>query len=198
DQTAAGLFQLDIRETETLETNFGGGDDTAVIVDNVLDEIALELDGGAGRDALDLSQASGPVSVDLRAGTIEIDNGAGVDATAVNFEIVTGTDSNDVLQGGLKDNVIRGGKGNDLMEGRGGADTFVFFEEDIGVDVILDFEFGVDTLLFATSDPTVTSENLLADLTQTGSDVELTVNDKTITIEDSVVADFSADDFMIV
>ncbi|MFK7836847.1 MAG: calcium-binding protein [Sulfitobacter sp.] len=45
DQNERGLFQLDIRNAETLETNFGGGDDTAVIIGTLLDEIILDLDG---------------------------------------------------------------------------------------------------------------------------------------------------------
>lgn len=196
-QTERGLFQLDIRNTEVQETNFGGGDDKAVITGDVLNQIKLDLDGGDGVDTLDFDQASGPVSVNLETGAIEIDNGAGQDASAVNFENVTGTDSNDVIVGNDQDNVIRGGAGNDIMSGGEGADTFVFFEEDIGVDVILDFEVGVDQLAFVTTDPNVTTENLLGNLTQVGDDVELALNNKVITFEDAVVTDFGADDFMI-
>lgn len=190
DQTEAGLFQLDIRETEMLETNFGGGDDTAVIVDTVLDEITLDLDGGAGVDLLDLSQAAKGVEVDLAAGTL----GA---SKAVNFEQVTGTAFNDVITGDAQSNVIRGGAGNDVMAGGAGADVFVFFEADVGVDVITDFELGVDSLLFVTNNPEVTAENLLAGLSQAGDDVELTLNSRTITFEDTVVDAFQTDDFMI-
>ncbi|WP_195821362.1 calcium-binding protein [Roseobacter sp. MH60115] len=196
-QTERGLFQLDIRNTEVQETNFGGGEDKAVITGDVLNEIKLDLDGGDGVDTLDFSQASGPISVNLETGAIEIDNRAGQDASAVNFENVTGTDSNDVIIGNDQDNVIRGGAGDDIMAGGEGADTFVFFEEDIGVDVILDFEVGVDQLAFLTTDPNVTTENLLANLSQVGDDVELALNNKVITFEDTLVTDFGADDFMI-
>ncbi|MEM9010879.1 MAG: calcium-binding protein [Pseudomonadota bacterium] len=190
DQAVNGLFQLDIRKTEALETNFGGGDDAAVIVDNVLHEIVLDLDGGAGVDLLDFSQADGPVDVDLAAGTIGT-------STAVNFENVTGTDANDVIRGDDQDNVIRGGAGNDVMSGGAGADTFVFFEDDIGVDVILDFEVNVDRLQFVTTDPGVTAGTLVDALSQAGDDVELSVNGKLITIEDAQVGDFGADAFLI-
>ncbi|MEM9575775.1 MAG: calcium-binding protein [Pseudomonadota bacterium] len=196
-QSDAGLFQLDIRNTEVQETNFGGGDDTAVITEDVLNKIKLDLDGGDGVDTLDFGGASGPVSVNLASGAIEIDNGAGQDASAVNFENVIGTDSNDIITGNDEDNIIRGGAGNDIMSGGAGADTFVFFEEDAGVDVILDFEIGVDQLAFFTTDPDVTTENLLGNLTQVGDDVELALNNKVITFEDAVVTDFGADDFMI-
>jgi len=196
-QSEAGLFQLDIRNTEVQETNFGGGTDTAVISGNVLNEITLDLDGGEGVDTLDFSQASGPVSVDLATGAIEIDNGAGQDAIAANFENVIGTDSNDTIEGNDLDNVIRGGAGNDSMTGGAGADTFVFFEQDEGVDVIFDFEVGVDRLQFFTTDPDVTTENLMGNMTQVGSDVELALKNKVIMFEDTQISELSADAFVI-
>ncbi len=197
DQTERGLFQLDIRKTETLETNFGGGDDTAVIVDDVLSAIFLDLDGGAGVDTLDLSQAGGPVSVDLADGSVEVDNGAGQDASAVNFENVTGTDSGDIIRGDDQDNVIRGGAGDDIMAGGAGADAFVFAEGEVGVDVILDFEIGVDRLVFETTNPDATPENLLAGLSQVGDDVELSVDERSILIENTSAADLGAGDFLM-
>jgi len=196
-QSEFGLFQLDIRKTEVQETNFGGGDDTAVITGDVLNAITLDLDGGDGVDTLDFSDAAGPVSVDLATGVIEIDNGAGQDASAINFENIIGTDSDDILTGDAQDNIIRGGSGNDIMSGGEGADTFLFLEQDEGVKVILDFEVGIDQLAFLTTDPDVTTENLLANLSQTGDDVELTLNNKTLVFEDTLVTDFAADDFMI-
>lgn len=190
DQTEFGLFQLDIRKTETLETNFGDGDDSAVIVDTVLDEIKLDLDGGDGVDTLDLSQAANAVDVNLANGTLGT-------STAQNFENVTGSAFDDTISGNDQDNIIRGGAGDDIMRGGDGADTFVFFQEDAGVDVILDFEVGVDQLRFVTNDPDVTTENLLGNLTQVGDDVELTLNNKTITFEDVTVDTFNVDDFVI-
>ncbi|WP_370400045.1 calcium-binding protein [Sulfitobacter sp. JB4-11] len=190
DQTERGLFELDIRKTETLETNFGDGDDKAVIVDNVLDKITLDLDGGDGTDALDLSQVAQAVVVDLEAGTLD-------GSKAVNFEDVIGTAFDDVITGNDQDNVIRGGSGDDVMSGGEGADTFVFFEEDEGVDVILDFEFGVDSLVFVTNDPAVTTENMLRNMTQVGDDIELALNNKLITFEDAAMTDFNADAFLI-
>ncbi|MEM7056657.1 MAG: calcium-binding protein [Pseudomonadota bacterium] len=189
DQAVNGLFQLDIRNTETLETNFGGGDDTARIIDDVLDQIVLDLDGGDGVDLLDLSAASEGVIVDLAAGTVG-------SATVENFEDVTGTDFNDVIIGDAGDNVIRGGVGNDVMEGGDGADTFVFFAADAGVDTILDFEVGVDQIRFET-DQDVTAADIVGDLTQNGDDVQIDFNGKTITIENASVGDFSVDDFLI-
>ncbi|MEM6384526.1 MAG: iron-regulated protein frpC, partial [Pseudomonadota bacterium] len=91
-QSEFGLFQLDIRNTEEQETNFGGGDDTAVITGDVLNEIKLDLDGGDGVDTLDLSQASEAVDVNLVQETL---NGS----TVENFENVTGTAFDDTIGG---------------------------------------------------------------------------------------------------
>ncbi|MEM9043113.1 MAG: hypothetical protein AAGC81_00340 [Pseudomonadota bacterium] len=139
---------------------------------------------------MDLSQAEGAVEVDLAAGIVG-------SSTATGFENVTGTVGNDEISGNDQDNVIRGGSGNDIRSGGDGADAFVFFEQDIGVDIILDFEIGEDQLLFVTSDPGETNETLAAELTQAGEDVELTVNGKTIIFENTDVGDFGAANFLI-
>ena len=59
-------------------------------------------------------------------------------------------------------------------------------------------EVGVDVLEFATTNPDVTAENLLASLEQDGDDVVLTQSDRVITFEDASVADFGAESFLIV
>lgn len=188
DQNINGLFQLDIRNTEVLETNFGGGDDTAQIVDNVLNEIKLDLDGGSGIDTLDLSKAAAGVEVDLAAGTLD-------GSTAVNFENVTGTDFDDVITGDAQDNVIRSGSGFDILAGGEGADTFVFTAADTGLKIITDFDLNEDRLLFIT-DEGLTAEDLVDQLTQNGSDVQLDVNGKLLTFEGTSIEDFSTDSFL--
>ncbi|MEL6913191.1 MAG: hypothetical protein AAFP13_01690 [Pseudomonadota bacterium] len=65
------------------------------------------------------------------------------------------------------------------------------------MNIITDLDANVDRLTFLTTDPDVTAETLLANLTQAGDDVELALNGKVITMEDALVADFAADDFMI-
>ena len=75
-QTERGLFELDIRRTEELEVNGGGGNDTTRLIDDVADRIALLLDGGA--DDADARHADG--AEDLAQGdTIDLSAfGAGV------------------------------------------------------------------------------------------------------------------------
>ncbi|HEY9699550.1 MAG TPA: calcium-binding protein [Trichocoleus sp.] len=62
-------------------------------------------------------------------------------------DIVLGGAGSDVLNGGAGDDLLRGGKGPDTLVGGQGADTFVF-EKGTGVDVIKDFQVGVDRLGF--------------------------------------------------
>ncbi|MEM9782460.1 MAG: iron-regulated protein frpC, partial [Pseudomonadota bacterium] len=189
DQTEVGLFQLDIRKTETLETNFGGGDDEAVIVGDVLDEIALNLDGGAGIDTLDFSQAEPGIVVDL-------DSGIADSAVVTNFENVIGTDGTDFIRGTDGDNVIRGGAGNDIMTGGAGADVFIFAEGDTGDKIVTDFEVGVDTVELQLGDE-LDFADLADQLVQDGDDVRLDLGETSITFENTQVADFSAEDFLI-
>lgn len=199
DQTERGLFELDIRKTETLETNFGGGSDTAVIIDDVLDQIILDLDGGDGVDLLDFSQAEGAVDVNLATGVIKGASDATGEATdsAVNFEDITGTDFDDVIVGNDGDNVIRGGSGNDIMSGGAGADTFLFFADDVGVDTILDFEVGVDRIEFASSSASVVMDDVMSSLKQVGSDLQFSVSEQQFMVQDVAIADFNAAEFFI-
>ena len=78
----------------------GGGDD--------------ELDGGAGSDTAVFTNAGGPVTVDLVAGT---GSGQGVDGL-VSMERVVGSSFGDTLLGNGKGNDLRGGPGDDLLSGR--------------------------------------------------------------------------------
>ena len=50
---------------------------------------------------------------------------------------ISGTDSNDVINGNYEDNFINGGKGNDTLNGGAGDDTYIFARGD-GNDTIYD------------------------------------------------------------
>ncbi|MFK7836846.1 MAG: hypothetical protein AB8B60_11540 [Sulfitobacter sp.] len=173
--------------------------DDTLILGTLLEEIILDLDGGAGIDLLDSSQTASAVEIDLATGSLRTigEEGGGTSSSAINFENVTGTEFDDTIVGDDLDNVIRGGKGNDVLSGGAGADTFVFFEEDAGVDVILDFEFGVDSLQFLTSNPEVTSENLLASVVQVDDGMALALNNKLISFENVIGTSLVVDDFLI-
>jgi Ca2+-binding RTX toxin-like protein len=81
--------------------------------------------------------------------------------------------------------------------GGAGADTFLFVEGDDSIMLILDFERGVDRVVFQTTDTDLTAEALLDQLVQDGDDVSLSVNGQDITFEDALVDDFSTNDFLI-
>jgi Bacterial Ig domain/Divergent InlB B-repeat domain/Calx-beta domain/RTX calcium-binding nonapeptide repeat (4 copies) len=78
---------------------FGGDGDDAV-------------DGGEGNDTADFSGATGPVAVDLRAGTAQ---GFGADMLS-GVENVTGGSFDDVLAGDSEANVLEGGSGQDTAD----------------------------------------------------------------------------------
>lgn len=123
------------------------------------------LDGGAGDD--DLKGGTGDDELFGGAGNDVLTGGRGRDS-------LDGGDGDDVLGGGRGEDFLSGGAGNDRLEGGGrgdrlfggdgndrldggagndeltggeGADSFVF-ENNSGVDVITDFEDGVDAIEF--------------------------------------------------
>ncbi|MEM7497562.1 MAG: calcium-binding protein [Pseudomonadota bacterium] len=63
--------------------------------------------------------------------------------------VLDGGDGDDTITGAEGDDIIIGGSGNNVLSGGAGADIFVFRSFDEGVSVILDFEVGVDRLVFS-------------------------------------------------
>lgn len=55
-------------------------------------------------------------------------------------DLLKGMNGDDLISGGKGDDTIRGGRGDDEISGGGGADTFVFYTEDKGHDVIKGFD----------------------------------------------------------
>ncbi len=147
-----------------------GGDDadTFVIADNFGNDTITGGEGGVDSDTIDLSNLSGPVTVDYsgaEAGTItngtdtitfsgienliltdfddvvngELDTaGLNVDGAAGN-DTLTGGTGNDTLLGGADNDVIEAGAGDDSLVGGDGDDTFVV---STGNDTISDFNTG--------------------------------------------------------
>jgi serralysin len=85
-------------------------------------------------------------------------NGATQAVTALadlNWSVVDGLESGDLLQGGagantlygtVRSDVITGGAGNDTMTGGPGADLFRYLAPNQGQDSITDFQPGVDKI----------------------------------------------------
>ncbi|MGJ8587566.1 MAG: calcium-binding protein [Yoonia sp.] len=59
-------------------------------------------------------------------------------------DCLNGDDGADTLLGGAGDDWLDGGNGQDMLNGGAGADTFIF---NHGVDVIADFEQGIDQII---------------------------------------------------
>jgi len=99
------------------------------------------IEGSEGNDMLYGRGGNDTVRGDT--GNDFVDAGAGEDS-------VTGGAGDDSLFGGIGNDVLVGGSGNDRLAGGDGADVFVFdaaFSTASNVDVVLDFEHGVDKLL---------------------------------------------------
>ncbi|MGF1524845.1 MAG: calcium-binding protein [Leptolyngbyaceae cyanobacterium] len=62
-------------------------------------------------------------------------------------DTLLGGEGQDVINGDAGDDLINGGAGNDALFGGDGADTFIITPA-LGVDLIFDFEVGVDSLAF--------------------------------------------------
>ena len=101
---------------------YGGGGDDTLLGGNGQNR----LDGGLGSHVLafwDVEASGHGIHVNLALSTKQvIDDGYGFSATAVNFEVVGGSDFNDTLVGNADDNVLGGNAGNDVLYGGAGND----------------------------------------------------------------------------
>jgi len=141
-------------------TAAGDGNDVLVSIENVRggrgnDTISGfggddRLDGGLGADTADYGSATAVVSVNLMTGTA---TGDGNDVL-ISIENVRGGSGNDTIIGDAQNNYIYGGTGADVLTGNGGADSFLFSnQQDFGSassDFITDFS-GEDIILVSAS-----------------------------------------------
>ncbi len=120
------------------------------------------LDGGGASDWAYYHRSSAGVNIDLTAGTAS--GGDATGDTLVSIERLYGSSFADVLTGKSGVNTLTGNAGNDILDGKGGNDTllgrgdndtltggsgadqFRYTESIFGVDLITDFEDGVDKI----------------------------------------------------
>lgn len=88
------------------------------------------IKGGAGFDTLDLSDATGAISLDLAAGRVSgagigTDGFTGIEAFrfGAGDDVVTGGNGDEVFDGGAGNDTLKGGAGDDRLAGAGGNDA---------------------------------------------------------------------------
>ncbi len=100
----------------TSDISFGAGDDIAQIKMGASALSALDtvkLDGGTGSDTLYFKEST------LTSGyTLDLTEGG-----ATNFENITGSNADEIINGDANANILKGGKGFDKLYGFGGDDT---------------------------------------------------------------------------
>jgi Ca2+-binding RTX toxin-like protein len=111
-----------------------GKDGKDVLIGNDGDD---KLIGGTGKDTL-----SGGEGDDILKGGTGNDKLYGFAGDDKLF----GAEGKDTLIGGLGNDTLFGGAGKDLLTGDEGADVFGFLKGEKGLDVITDFEAGVDKI----------------------------------------------------
>ncbi|MDB9529817.1 calcium-binding protein [Oscillatoria sp. CS-180] len=175
-------------EEETPNLPTLGNPEASVFSDGSENEILIGtpdsdlLDGLGGNDVI--SGLAGADSLDGNTGNDVINGGSDND-------ILLGSNDNDVVSGDAGDDLIDGGSGNDVLLGGIGADTFTVTPTS-GVDIIVDFEVGVDTLrleggLTLGQISLVQSDSNTLVLTETGTPLVGLANVQADDLVDSVV-----------
>lgn len=100
----------------------------------------------AGTTVPPLAGATVPPLVPPLADSTEADSAAHVSGS-VFADIITGDAGANTLFGNAGDDVLTGLGGADALRGGAGADTFVFLTPEDGIDVIGDFEPGIDRIV---------------------------------------------------
>ncbi len=166
------------------------------------DDTVLGESGSGGTPTFDNEIIGGDSNDVLRGESIRsrtesndlLDGGAGDDKLngGSGDDVLLGGDGNDRLRGGAGDDLLDGGSGNDLLSGGSGSDAFVIAVRE-GVDVIRDFELGVDLIALAGG---LTFGDLT--VTQNRNDTIISVGDDTlarvvgVTPDAWTAADFTA------
>lgn len=161
---------------------------------------APTLDGTNGADRL--TAGAGDTIINARAGNDRADGGLGDDRIfgSTGADTLLGGDGNDQLYGGSEADSLLGGAGADTLDGgfgddvmRGGlgSDRFLF-KAGWGDDQIVDFQDGTDRIQFS-GGPASLAQLVLV---QTGDDVTISFGTNSILIENIVLANLTAADFL--
>ena len=131
-------------------TRFWGADTSEEISGTIGDDVIFARDGDdrvGGSHGNDLLRGGD--------GNDTLDGGRGADTIYGDLgnDRLSGGVAADRLDGGFGRDTLDGGPGNDTLSGGAGQDVFLHADADRGFDVILDFEVGIDSLVF--DDPAI-------------------------------------------
>lgn len=138
---------LDGDDSETEFSVTGSAHDDVVLFEEYF---KATIDGGAGVDTVDFTDAAGAYTVSLDTGTFTADeDGDGLpdfSGNLTSIESVIGSDGDDVINGGDGNDILAGGDGADTLRGGNGDDTFLYEDEtDLGTEEV-NGQSGADTL----------------------------------------------------
>ena len=108
--------------------------------------------GGAGDDTI---YGFDPTTSNSQADGDTIYGGSGNDT-------IFGNQDGDIIYGGSGNDIIRGNGGNDTLYGGQGTDQFIYDRTSDPVDLIMDFEHGVDKIIFDNSAYTALADGPLS------------------------------------
>jgi Ca2+-binding RTX toxin-like protein len=128
----------------------GGGSDNEVGDTYIVDRITDVVIGGAGLDTIKSSVTFSLVAApDVE--NLTLTGTAGIHGTGNSLDnTILGNSGANTLIGGDGNDYINGGAGRDILYGGAGEDKFVFNStaDFNAVDMIMDFEFGLDTIVY--------------------------------------------------
>ncbi len=219
DDTLSGLGGNDLLEGEDGNDTLVGGDGNDVVNGGVGNDRVVgnsgadNLIGGAGNDELisgsgnDVANGGGGADfIRGGAGDDTLNGGGGVDNILgeLGEDTLDGGNGNDVLRGGDAGDTLIGGAGADALFGDGGddfltggagADRFVIRANE-GFDTITDFEIGTDVIDLSVNAFFSNFADVQDAALQFGSSVAISVGSNVILIEDTLLSDLSASDFL--
>ncbi|MFP4220109.1 MAG: calcium-binding protein [Phormidium sp.] len=174
-----------------------GGDDVARN-----DDEGRIIFGNAGNDSIVGGAGNDTLAAGRDNDVLDGSSGDNILFGNLGEDTVTGGSGNDSLFGGQGDDVVIGGLGNDLLSGDRGRDTLTGGDgidhfslgasAEIGEDVIVDFQDGVDKLRLASG---VTVDDL--QIESSGANTEIRRDGNLIAVLNNVAAStISADDFV--
>lgn len=198
-QTEPDATGIDVNLAQGTARDLGGDVDSLISIENVRgsnlnDTIrgsrwANNLSGGAGND--DLRGNLGDDTLSGQAGADQVLGGAGDDT-------LFGGAGDDTVRGGAGNDRLSGGAGFDILSGGAGADVFAVGPASRGgLDVITDFEDGLDLLDVSALDIGVGDQLTLRSTAERGGGVAV-LDDQglEVVLIDADIDDIDASDFI--